>query len=730
MSKQIIFLTLTLVSFSLFAQVPTNGLMAWYKFNGNAGDSSGNGNHGTVNGATLTIDRFGNSNCAYQFNGSNNYIEIPKSVSIEPTTSISICVWIKEDVNTNQWIPILDKRWSTTIDPWSSYALYSTNSNTPTPFSNKYFNGFSNGVSGTGKNCISSTSPQTIKWVFLASTYDGSNMKLYVNGVLESIVSMSGNLGYSFMDLYIGNNSEGSQWFKGAIDDITIHNRALSACEIKKMYYSVSIPNPKANFTITSNSSQCLPNNLFNLKDSSVWQLSPLTRLWNFGESATDNSSARNPSKTYLASGLQNIKLIIADTFGCVDSIVKQVTVFDSPKVGVNVNYSNQCLVSNSFQFDNTIAYNTSVAKYLWNFSSVINDTSTKTNPIKIYSNSGVNNVKLKIVFTNGCSDSAYKTVNVFNAPDPSFTLSDSLVCISNDSITIKTTITGGSFTGATVINGVFHPTDTGMFKITYTIGNGNCIDSTSKFIHVFAMPDASFSMSDSIVCVGANPIVFTPKNMNGLFSGEPLSSNIFKPIKSGTFLFTYTVSNSKCIATTTKKIIVANKPKASFTYSPDTNYVNIPVNFIPDTIGIKSFLWNFGDGSSDSIIFPSHTFKTENIFKVWLKVTSKYGCEDSTYRDVKISNKKSFAVPNVFSPNNDNVNDKFLIKSSSIDKYHISIYNRWGSLVYESNNIEEGWDGTFMQQPCSDAVYYYIANIIDTNHIEQNIYGTVTLIR
>lgn len=725
MRKQIILLSLTLVSFSLFAQVPTNGLMAWYKFNGNAGDSSGNGNHGTVNGATLTSDRFGNVNKAYYFNGSNNYILVPSSSSIQPLNALSVSIWFYPESNSNQWQPLVCKHISTSF-PYDSYLL---GTGTPFPVSNKWYGVISNG-STISQNAISKNSTYDA-WVFLVFTYDGSFIKTYINGKLDTTNTFSSTIGYNpSVGLYIGHNGTGGQFFKGAIDDITIHNRALSACEIKKMYYSVSIPNPKANFTITSNSSQCLPNNLFNLKDSSVWQLSPLTRLWNFGESATDNSSARNPSKTYLASGLQNIKLIIADTFGCVDSIVKQVTVFDSPKVGVNVNYSNQCLVSNSFQFDNTIAYNTSVAKYLWNFSSVINDTSTKTNPIKIYSNSGVNNVKLKIVFTNGCSDSAYKTVNVFNAPDPSFTLSDSLVCISNDSITIKTTITGGSFTGATVINGVFHPTDTGMFKITYTIGNGNCIDSTSKFIHVFAMPDASFSMSDSIVCVGANPIVFTPKNMNGLFSGEPLSSNIFKPIKSGTFLFTYTVSNSKCIATTTKKIIVANKPKASFTYSPDTNYVNIPVNFIPDTIGIKSFLWNFGDGSSDSIIFPSHTFKTENIFKVWLKVTSKYGCEDSTYRDVKISNKKSFAVPNVFSPNNDNVNDKFLIKSSSIDKYHISIYNRWGSLVYESNNIEEGWDGTFMQQPCSDAVYYYIANIIDTNHIEQNIYGTVTLIR
>ena len=724
MKKQIILLSLTLVSFSLIAQVPTNGLMAWYKFNGNAGDSSGNGNHGTVNGASLTSDRFGNANKAYYFNGVDNYIIIPTSPSIQPKNSISIGVWVNTEPNGNKWTPILSKRNNYTSYPYDSYSF----SRHPTNNSGKWSIGINGPNSIVG--VYSTQLPIFSSWQFLMATYDGQNVKLYVDGYFMSSLAFTDSIIYSKLGLYVGNNSLSSQFFKGAIDDVTIHNRALSACEIKKMYYSVSIPNPKANFTITSDSSQCLPNNLFNFKDSSVWQMSTLTRLWNFGESVFDNGSASNPSKSYLASGLQNIKLIIADTFGCVDSIVKQITVFDPPKVGINVNNSNQCLVSNSFQFNNTITYNSNTAKYLWNFSSDVNDTSTKTNPTKIYSNSGVNHVKLKIVFTNGCSDSAYKTVNVINVPDPSFALSDSLVCISNDSITVKTTITGGSFTGATVINGVFHPTDTGMFKITYTIGNGNCIDSTSKFIHVFAMPDASFTMSDSIVCVGANPIVFTPKNMNGIFSGEPLSSNIFKPIKSGTFLFTYTLSNSKCSNTKTRKIIVEDKPKASFTYSPDTNYVNELVHFIPDTIGIKSFLWNFGDGSSKTVIFPTHTFTNENIFKVRLKVTSKLGCEDSAYRDVKIITKKSFAAPNVFSPNNDNVNDKFLIKSNNIDKFHISIYNRWGSLVYESNNQEEGWDGTFMQQPCSEAVYYYLANILDTNHIEQNIYGTVTLIR
>ena len=68
--------------------------MAYYPFNGNSIDESGNGNDGTVNGATLTIDRFGNANGAYSFDGVNDYIEVINSVSLNPDTQITMSAWV------------------------------------------------------------------------------------------------------------------------------------------------------------------------------------------------------------------------------------------------------------------------------------------------------------------------------------------------------------------------------------------------------------------------------------------------------------------------------------------------------------------------------------------------------------------------------------------------------------------------------------------------------------
>ena len=86
-------LLLFLVVAALRAQVPTGGLVAFYPFSGNANDSSGNGINGTLNGCTLTTDRFGRPNSAYQFNGSSDYILVNNSSSF-PATAITTAFWL------------------------------------------------------------------------------------------------------------------------------------------------------------------------------------------------------------------------------------------------------------------------------------------------------------------------------------------------------------------------------------------------------------------------------------------------------------------------------------------------------------------------------------------------------------------------------------------------------------------------------------------------------------
>ncbi|NBV09794.1 MAG: hypothetical protein EBS09_11940, partial [Flavobacteriia bacterium] len=97
MKKTLLILAVFILGTTAFSQIPTyvpaNGLVGWWPFNGNANDESGNGNNGTVNGATLTQDRFGNGNQAYSFDGVDDYFD----VGINQMDSFTVSLWIKNN---------------------------------------------------------------------------------------------------------------------------------------------------------------------------------------------------------------------------------------------------------------------------------------------------------------------------------------------------------------------------------------------------------------------------------------------------------------------------------------------------------------------------------------------------------------------------------------------------------------------------------------------------------
>lgn len=217
---------------SISCEVPTgtlaNGMVAYYPFCGNANDSSGNGNHGVVNGATLTNDRYGNANSAYSFNGSSNYIQVPNSTSLQNINSITISAWI--DINAwyqsggNGYFPILHK--SDQQGQYGKYALTIKN------------NG---GIShlGSQENGFSFSTWSLNSWQHVVLIISNNTNKIYIDGNLVSDAP-SGAFPNSFSDtlpLLIGIDKPGLiEYANGKIDDIGIWNRALSQQEITNLY--------------------------------------------------------------------------------------------------------------------------------------------------------------------------------------------------------------------------------------------------------------------------------------------------------------------------------------------------------------------------------------------------------------------------------------------------------------------------------------------------------------
>jgi formylglycine-generating enzyme required for sulfatase activity len=214
--------------------LPTEGLVAYYPFNGNANDESGNGNHGTVNGALLTSDRFDRPNSAYEFNGVDAFIDINDANSLRPSF-ITIAGWIRPTISSKG--AVLYKCTYGTAEN-EEYEVGLTSSSEINAGIKK-----NSGCQPAAGWVIVSSPPHTIPtnlWTFICSTWDGSQLKMYLDGALVA-TNPSGPTGP--MDQCPGGNLKlGAGWnasdvyYSGKLDDFRIYSRALSESEIHELY--------------------------------------------------------------------------------------------------------------------------------------------------------------------------------------------------------------------------------------------------------------------------------------------------------------------------------------------------------------------------------------------------------------------------------------------------------------------------------------------------------------
>lgn len=341
----------------------------------------------------------------------------------------------------------------------------------------------------------------------------------------------------------------------------------------------------------------------------------------------------------------------------------------------------------------------------------------------------GIYSVK-HIITNNGCKDSIVKNITVISKPDASFSLSDSIICLGNQSVTISTTQTGGIFYGASFSNNKFTPTTTGTYFISYVVSNSKCKDSVTKTVNVNQAPSANFTPSDTVLCQGDLPVTFTTVSSNGIYQGNHILNNKFYPDSAGIFIVKYVVDTLGCKDSSTQTIRVLTKPKAKFTYLPLLPLTNENVNFTYTGTVVNNYLWQFGDGFNSSDKNPSHIFTKEEKYPVVLIVSTTEGCLDTAMMEIEISAEEYLFVPNVFTPNDDSLNDKFVIVSKGFASYQINIYNCWGGQMFESLDSTKHWDGTTNNNPSAESVYVYIVTVTRHNGEKKSLHGTVTLLR
>lgn len=162
--------------------------------------------------------------------------------------------------------------------------------------------------------------------------------------------------------------------------------------------------------------------------------------------------------------------------------------------------------------------------------------------------------------------------------------------------------------------------------------------------------------------------------------------------------------------------ITVFQTPAASITASPSILFPDSPLtNILNTSSDCEFYIWNMGVGDPDEMYFePGEYEYPANIadtFLITLYAISSEGCADTAYQEIYFKNNPFYYVPNTFIPDDDNLNDNWtpvFSNLANVKKYSIQVFNRWGQIVFESNDPTSRWDGTYLNSKCQDGTYIW----------------------
>lgn len=354
-----------------------------------------------------------------------------------------------------------------------------------------------------------------------------------------------------------------------------------------------------------------------------------------------------------------------------------------------------------------------------------------------------------------GCmSDTDVVTVNVY--PPIDVTISPvNIVCL-GDSVKLKANVSGGkgsgynyvwSNTAATGSEIYVKPPANTTYTVTVTDGCTVTPGIASVDVNIGQPPPTMKIFADPLVgCIPLNVQFHIEPYIQGYIYmwdfGDGNLMNTTLDTVNNTYIIQdcrdvklSIITNEGCLDSIIDTCMISPypSPKADFIYSPaNPTTLNPIVNFYDRSSGAASWQWNLGDNAIANGQVVQHEYPDSGTYTVRLVSSNSYLCTDTVLHKVFIDYETAIYFPNCFSPNEDELNDYFapVFEGVSRDGFMMYIFNRWGNLIYQTDNFNNPWDGKLNGQYVNDGVYMYYIRYKTFSGEEKKIRGSVTLLK
>ncbi len=523
-----------------------NGLVGYWPFCGNANDMSGNNNHGTVYGATLTTDRFGNASNAYSFNG-NNWIQCTRanlsnfSASFWTQLYNSQCYHSFIDANNSSWECLTDCTNGISSNKlefvsWQNSSLYS--------------------------EYVSNYSLQVNNWYQITYTCTNSICNIYVNGNLiyqTTIQNFAQNNGY----FLFGKSLSGTtQYLNGKLDDIAIWNRVLSAYEVAQLYQTSAYAT---------------------------------TYLWSTGATTANINVTPTQTTKYWLQVSNGIST-------CTDTVTITVQNPTAPAVS-NVSYCQGATAS-------ALTATASAGNSLMWYSTASGGTGSSTAPMPSTTTVGTTTYYVSQITPQGCeSVRAALTVTVNALPQANITASKTPIICTGDSVvfSVSPQVAGQSYVwykDGVIINGAsstsYAAKQSGAYSVRVTNSNGCSITTATSTLNVYPWPTVNAG-PDKEVPAGTSVDIITQTNNAQSIAWSPITGlsciNCASPTATVNFPIVYIVT-----VTSAGGCSVSDTVAIQLVCEEDLLYM--PNTFTPNGDGENDRFYPMGKGLGEVTVF------------------------------------------------------------------------------------------------------------------------------